>query len=78
MHRIVPDRSVRAEGLLTIFTLTTQTVRLSPTYLFEMAKGHPTSSGLHVTNMEFNYAITPVVIASYRTVTNCSASLQFR
>lgn len=28
--------------------------------------------------MEFNYAITPVVIASYRTVTNCSASLQFR
>lgn len=28
--------------------------------------------------MEFNYAITLVVIASYRTVTNCSASLQFR
>lgn len=56
---------LKAEGLLTLFTLTIHPVRLLPTYSFEMAKGHSTSSGLHVTNMEFNYTITHVVIASY-------------
>lgn len=80
MHRIVPDGTsgLKAEGLLTLFTLTIHPVRLLPTYSFEMAKGHLTSSGLHVTNMEFNYTITHVVITSHWTVTNCSVSLQFR